>query len=72
MNRGRLTIVDVLYIALALAGLAALFPVYMDVYSSTSPMLATGPDLLFGTLFPIAIIVLLSLIYVEARGGLRR
>jgi len=48
-RRARLTIVDVLYIAFALAGLAALYPVYMDVYGSTAPMLDTGPDLLFGT-----------------------
>ena len=72
MNRARLTIVDVLYIAFALASLAALYPVYSEVYASTAPMLDTGPELLFGTLFPIAIVVLLSLIYVEARGGLRR
>lgn len=72
MNRARLTIVDVLYIAFALAGLVALYPAYMDIYESTAPMLDQGPSLLFGTLFPIAVVVLLSLIYIEARGGLRR
>lgn len=68
-ERARLTITDVVYLLMALAGLAALFPVYQSLLDSLAPELGRGPELLFATVLPVAALMLLAVVYVEARKG---
>jgi len=71
MDRGRITMTDAVYILLALAALAALWPVLdavlVDIASSR---LEPGEELIFTTMLPLAVMVLLAVIYVEARSGI--
>ena len=67
--RARITITDVVYILLALAALAAFYPVYAELFGRLAPDLASGPEAVLGTVLPAAAIVLLSVIYLEARSG---
>lgn len=68
-DRARLTITDVVYLALALAALAALVPPFLDLLGSAPAALSDGTALLMGTVVPVAAVVLLSLIVAEARSG---
>lgn len=69
MGRGRLTITDLVYVVIAMAGLGALYPAYRMVLSAASGSLDPGTMMLFQTVLPVALIVLLSVVYIEARGG---
>ena len=70
MDRARLTITDVVYILVALAAMAALWPAFNHVLGLVTNDLAPGEQLLFSTLLPVAVLVLLAIIYVEARSGI--
>lgn len=69
MGRARLTITDLVYVVLGMAALAALYPPYRMVLSAASGSLDHGTMLLFQTVLPVALVVLLSVLYIEARGG---
>ena len=69
--RGRITIASVIYVLLALVALGALWPVLDTVLETSAPYLSDDEELVFSTLLPIALVVLLSVIYVEARTGVK-
>jgi hypothetical protein len=71
MDRGRLTITNVVYMLLALVALAALWPVFAEQLSAASPLLLDEEELVFSTMLPLAVLVMLGVIYIEARTGLR-
>lgn len=72
MDRARLVVTDIIYILLALAALAALWPVLNDLLITiTAPRLAPREELIFTSMLPLSIMVLLAVIYIEARSGLR-
>lgn len=66
--RGRLTLTDVVYLLFALAALAGLYPVYDDLLGSATGMSA-GAGTAFATLLPAAALVMLAIVFVEARSG---
>jgi ABC-type polysaccharide/polyol phosphate export permease len=66
----RLTVTDLVYVLLALVGLS-LWPVVDSVITAAAPRLANEQELIYTTMLPMAVLVLLAVIYVEARGGLR-
>lgn len=68
-GRGRLTITSLVYVVLAMASLVALYPAYRMVLSEAAPGLDAGTVLVFQTVLPVAVLVLLAVIYVEARSG---
>lgn len=69
-DRARITITDVIYVLMALLGLAALMPVFNEVLETAAPRLSEGEELIFATLLPVAVLVLLAIIYVEAQRGM--
>jgi hypothetical protein len=71
MGRARLTITDVVYLLMALAALAALYPVFDALLAANVAGLSDGEELIYSTVLPLAVMVLLSIIYLEARSGLR-
>lgn len=71
-DRGRLTLTDVVTILFGLAGLAALYPVYSMFLADLAPRIPEGVELIFGSVLPFLIVVLLGVIYAESRGGIGR
>lgn len=69
--RGRLTVTTVVYMLLGVVAMAALWPVYAEVLGDVSPMLMPQEQMLFATMLPLAVLVMLGVIYIEARTGLR-
>jgi len=69
MDSARLTITDIIYILVALAAIAAMWPTFTFVLSLVSDRLSQGEELLFTTMLPVAVLVLLAIIYIEARSG---
>lgn len=68
-DRARVTVTNVVYTLLALAALAALWPVLEEMIRAAAPILPEGQELVFASLLPIAITVILGVIYVEAITG---
>jgi hypothetical protein len=72
MDRARLTITDVVYVLMAVAGLAALYPVYSSLLNGTASRMDPGTAVVFQSMLAVMLVVLLSVIYVEARSGRAR
>jgi hypothetical protein len=68
-DRARITVTSVVYTLLALAAIAALWPVVDTMLRVRAKGLAPETELLFNTMLPVAALVLLAVIYVEARAG---
>lgn len=71
MNRARLTLTDVIYLLLALAALAALYPVFSTLLTAVTPNLSEGEQLIYSTVLPVSVMIILSVMYIEAQAGLR-
>lgn len=69
VDRARITITDVVYILIALAALSGLWPAYSTVLDKAAADLPRGEELLLSTLLPVALLIILAVIYVDARGG---
>lgn len=67
--RGRITITNVVYMLVALVSTAALWPVFSEVLEAASPGLMPQEQLVFSTMLPLAVLVMLGVIYIEARTG---
>lgn len=68
-DRARLTLIDLVYILMALAYLGALYPVFSSSLESNSDSIAPGPGLLLQLILPITVLVLLTVIWVKTIGG---
>lgn len=71
-RRGRLTLPDLLFALAAFAFLGALWPVVADSLETSVQYMTTGEVYLVRLLLPLAILTMLSLIYVKAAGGARQ
>ena len=67
--RGRLTVPDILWILMSLAFVAVLWPIVWDGLQQHASNIGTGTLLLFRLVLPIALLVLLAMIYRKAVGG---
>jgi hypothetical protein len=65
-ERGRLTLPDVMFVTMSFAFLAALYPVFAESYRATDSLLDPGSRLLYQAILPLALLVLLTVIYVKA------
>jgi len=65
-SRARLTLPDVMFVTMSFAFLAALYPVFAESYRSNVGLLDPGSRLLYQALLPLALLVLLTVIYVKA------
>jgi hypothetical protein len=65
-QRGRLTLPDVMFVTMSFAFLAALYPVFAESYRFADQFLAPGSRLLYQAILPLALLVLLTVIYVKA------
>lgn len=70
-ERARITIPDVLFILMAFAALAALWPIIGDLLSTNSQTLGTGETLLFRMMLPLTLLVVFTIIYTKAIRGVR-
>jgi hypothetical protein len=68
-KRGRLTVPDVLFLLMSLAFFAPLTLVFYDGLDMSASYLGTGTGYLYQLLPPLAILVLLSVVYVKSIGG---
>ena len=68
-RRGRLTVPDVIFLLASVAFLGALYPVFWSGFRANINLLSPGTAYLFQLILPLAIIVLLSVVYVKAAGG---
>lgn len=69
MDRARLTISDVLLVVMAFFALAALYPVFLEQLVLHIDKLDRGTELLFLSILPISIIVIISVIFISATTG---
>lgn len=68
-RRGRLTVTDILWYLIAVAALAGLFPVAQSFMDSNSAYIPNEASTMLMGVAPMAVIVLLSTIYIKARVG---
>lgn len=66
VDRGRITIVEVMVVLFALAMVRALFPVFNNALSSNLGSLSVGEVYLFRLLLPLMLLVLLATLYTTA------
>jgi hypothetical protein len=71
-DRGRLTIVDVVFIAVSVAVLAALAPAVYTLLQQQAGELGTGSGYLFQMVVPGIVATLLVVTYATATGGMTR
>ena len=68
-RRARLTVTTVVYSVVGIAALAALYPPFLDLLGALEPRLDEGTALLLKGLLPVMCVVLLAVLYAEARAG---
>lgn len=69
MNRGRITVPDVLIYLVTVAFVAGLYPAYTDLLEANIDVVPEGPAIIFRTLLPLMLLVLLGSIYLKAGAG---
>lgn len=67
--RARLTIPDVLFILLSVGVLGALYPVFFDLLEQNVDSMGTASEWLWQLFLPLAILVLLSVLWVKTTRG---
>jgi hypothetical protein len=67
--RARITLVDIIYIAVSMAVLAFLAPVLYDLLAAKAGVLGTGELYLFQLIVPGILITMLMVIYSTAVSG---
>jgi hypothetical protein len=70
--RARITLPDVLFVLMSLAYLGALYPVFREGLETRAHLMTTGELYLFQMILPLGILVLFTVIYVKAAGGMPR
>lgn len=68
-RRGRITIVEVLMSLFTIGFLAALWPVVQDAIDTSAATLNAGELYMFRLLLPLMLLVLFSVIFVQASAG---
>jgi len=69
MDRGRLTVPDIVYITATLAFVGALAPVFYNGLDANAGELGTGEAYLFLLIGPLLTLVLMSVIWFKATEG---
>lgn len=69
MDRGYITIADIVYLLAALAVLAVLTPVFMQLLDAQAGNLTRGQELLLLGVIPTALLVMLTLYFGKAVSG---
>jgi hypothetical protein len=69
MDRARITIPNLLFWLMAMAFLGALAPVFFEALRAASSEAGEGTLLMYRLLFPIAVIVLMGVIWRTATAG---
>jgi hypothetical protein len=68
-ERARLTLPDLAYVLASIAFLGALYPVFWDSVQGRLGELSTGTVYLLQLVLPLALLVLLYVIYIKATAG---
>ena len=68
-SRGRLTVPDIVLFLASMAFLAPLSVVFFQGLDTNAHLLDTGAAYLYQMIAPLAVLVLLSMIFVKASGG---
>lgn len=68
-DRGRITLPDLMHFLAAMAVLGALWPVAYTLLSTEETTIGTGELLLWQSVLPVALIVMLAIIWRKAAGG---
>lgn len=68
-ERARITLPDLVYILFALAFLGALYPVFFEALDMQAPNMMTGSVYIYQLILPLALLVMLTVIYVKATAG---
>lgn len=71
-RRARLTITDIVVVLLALAAMAAIYPAYDGLLADHGHLLNDGQMLIFQTIMPVMLIIVLSVLYLESVSGMAR
>jgi hypothetical protein len=72
MDRARITIPNLLFWLMAMAFLGALAPVFFDALQAATSEVGQGTLLMYQLLFPVAILVLIGVIWRTATAGANR
>lgn len=70
-ERARITIPDVLFLLLTLGFLAALWPVFADLFSANSGEVGPGVGMLYQMILPMGLLVIFTVIYSKAIRGVQ-
>lgn len=70
-DRGRITIPDVLFLLMTLFTIAAIWPVFNDLFEKNVGQMTTGTSLLYQMILPMTLLVIFTVLYVKAIKGLR-
>lgn len=68
-RRARITVPDLMFTLFSLAALGALYPVFHDHFQANLDVMGTGPEWLWQMVLPMALLVLMSVIYLKATQG---
>ncbi|QLD84611.1 hypothetical protein HWV23_02710 [Natronomonas halophila] len=68
-TRGRLTVPDIAFLTFSIAIVAALYPVFWERLQANVGVMSTGTAYLFQLILPLAVLVLLGVIFVKATAG---
>lgn len=71
MNRARITLTDLIYFLIAVVALAAFQPVVNEQLNQNAGSMNEGTILIIQTVLPVAILILMAVIYVKAGIGAR-
>jgi hypothetical protein len=66
MDRGRLTVPDVMFGLMAMAFLGALYPVIADGMTANATVIPPAADMLLTLFLPLLLLVFFSTIYLKA------
>ena len=69
-NRARLTITDIIWVVIAVFAVSGLYPAYNTLFQDTASSMDPTTTVAFQLILPVALVVLLAIIFAEATGGL--
>jgi hypothetical protein len=70
-QRGRLTVPDIVFITFSLAILGSLYPIFWDRLQANIGTMSTATAYLFQLVLPLAVLVLLGMVFKKATAGAR-
>ena len=71
-DRGRLTVPDVAYLLASMAMLGILYPVWNEGFLNNMGEIGAGTAWLFRLMLPLAILVMMSMLWMKATAGVSR